>query len=113
MKDTAGKGLKLVKAIASVPELPHLTFNANRVEYLFDDVKKQIETSPFAAKLREIDSGLKELGLAVPVNALENELLPIKDYAGSGGRNRGNGNSPVATRQRNSQWQSAPTSAAR
>jgi hypothetical protein len=82
-KDTAGKGLKLVKAIASVPELPHLTFNANRVEYLFDDVKKQIETSPFAARLREIDSGLKELGLAVPVNALANQLLPIEKYKGN------------------------------
>jgi len=77
-KDAAGKGLKLVQAIGSLPELPHLQFNADRVEYVFDDIKQQIETSPFAARLREIDSGLKELGLAVPVRQLLDQLVPDK-----------------------------------
>jgi hypothetical protein len=75
-QDTVGKGLKLVKAIGSLPELPQLTFNADRVEYVFDDVKRQIETSPFAARIREIDSGLKELGIAIPVRELFNQLVP-------------------------------------
>jgi hypothetical protein len=71
-----GKGIKLAKAIGELPELPTLTFNAARAEYLFDDIKKQIDTSPFAAKLREIDGGLKELGLAIPTNALLDQLVP-------------------------------------
>jgi hypothetical protein len=75
-QELAGKSLKLAKAIGSLPELPHLTFNADRVEYVFDDIKKEIETSPFAAKVREIDSGLKELGLAVPVRKLLDQLVP-------------------------------------
>lgn len=72
----ASSGLKLVKALGEVPELPHLNFNTALAEYSFDDVKKQIETSPFAAKLREIDSGLKELGLAVPARALLDRIVP-------------------------------------
>jgi hypothetical protein len=71
-----GQAIKLVKAIGELPELPTLTFNADRAEYLFDDVKKQIETSPFAAKLREIDSGLKQLGISVPARQLLDQIVP-------------------------------------
>jgi len=74
--DAVGKGLKLMKAIGSLPALPHLTFNANRVEYLFDDLKKEITTSPFAARLAEIDTGLKELGLAIPVRKFLDQMIP-------------------------------------
>lgn len=74
--DQAGQAFKLVKAIGELPELPTLTFNADRAEYLFDDVKKQIETSPFAAKLREVDSGLKQLGIAVPARQLLDQIVP-------------------------------------
>jgi hypothetical protein len=74
--DQAGQAIKLVKAIGELPELPTLTFNADRAEYLFDDVKKQIETSPFAAKLREVDSGLKQLGIAVPARQLLDQIVP-------------------------------------
>jgi hypothetical protein len=74
--DAVGKGLKLMKAIGSLPALPHLTFNADRVEYLFEDLKKEISTSPFAAKLAEIDSGLKELGLAIPVRKFLDQMIP-------------------------------------
>ncbi|MBN8490296.1 MAG: hypothetical protein J0M00_02550 [Burkholderiales bacterium] len=74
--DQAGQAIKLVKAIGELPELPTLTFNADRAEYLFDDAKKQIETSPFAAKLREIDSGLKQLGIAVPARELLDQIVP-------------------------------------
>lgn len=63
--------------MGELPELPHLTFSVDRAEYLFDDVKKQIETSPFAAKLRDIDSGLKELGLAVPSQELLDQVVPM------------------------------------
>jgi len=76
-----GDGLKLVKSIGELPALPNLTFNAARAEYLFDDVKKEIETSPFAAKLREIDTGMKALGLAVPARQLLDQIVPdsLKD----------------------------------
>lgn len=74
--DQAGQAIKLVKAIGELPELPTLTFNADRAEYLFDDVKKQIDTSPFAAKLREIDSGLKQIGIAVPARQLLDQIVP-------------------------------------
>ena len=73
-----GKGMKLVKAIGDLPALPTLSFNAERAEYVFDDFKKQIETSPFAARLREIDSGLKELGLTVPTSQLLDQIVPDK-----------------------------------
>jgi hypothetical protein len=71
-----GKGIKLGKAIGELPALPTLRFNAERAEYVFDDLKKQINTSPFAARLREIDSGLKELGLAVPTRQLLDQIVP-------------------------------------
>ena len=79
VKDEAGKALKLVKAIGELPALPHLTFNADRIEYVFDDAKKEIETSPFAAKMKEIDTGLKELGLAIPTNKLLDQFIPNFD----------------------------------
>lgn len=71
-----GQAIKLVKAMGALPELPTLSFNADRAEYLFDDIKKQIDTSPFAAKLREIDSGLKQLGIAIPTSKLLDQLVP-------------------------------------
>jgi len=79
--DEVARGVKLVKALGELPQLPTLTFNADRAEYLFDDLKEQIDTSPFAAKLREIDTGLKELGLAVPTKQLCDQIVPdsLKD----------------------------------
>ncbi len=81
ISDEVAKGVKLVKALGDLPQLPTLTFNADRAEYLFDDLRQQIETSPFAAKLREIDTGLKELGLAVPTQQLLDQIVPnsLKD----------------------------------
>ena len=81
ISDEVAKGVKLVKAFGELPQLPTLTFNADRAEYLFDDLRQQIETSPFAAKLREIDTGLKELGLAVPTQQLLDQIVPnsLKD----------------------------------
>lgn len=76
LQSSIGKGIKLAKAIGELPALPTLRFNAERAEYVFDDFKKQIETSPFAARLREIDSGLKELGLAVPTRQLLDQIIP-------------------------------------
>ncbi len=76
--DVAGKGLKLIKAIGGMPALPHLRFNAERAEYVYDDVKKQIETSAFAAYLRDLDGGLKEVGLAIPTHELLDQLIPAK-----------------------------------
>lgn len=76
LANQAGEAIKLVKAFGELPALPTLTFNAERAEYLFDDVAKQIETSPFAAKLREIDGGLKALGLAVPARQLLDQIIP-------------------------------------
>jgi len=71
-----GKGIKLAKAIGELPALPTLSFNAERAEYVFDDVKKQIDTSPFAVRLREIDSGLKELGIALPTRQMLDQFVP-------------------------------------
>jgi len=76
LANQAGEAIKLVKAFGELPELPTLTFNADRAEYFFDDFSRQIETSPFAAKLREIDGGLKALGLAVPAKQLLDQIIP-------------------------------------
>ncbi|QOJ24404.1 MAG: hypothetical protein HRU78_12780 [Gammaproteobacteria bacterium] len=80
-KDKGSQALKLCKAIGDIPSLPHLTFNADRAEYVFDDFKKQIETSPFAMKMREIDDGLKGLGLSIPTRQLRDQFMPdtLKD----------------------------------
>jgi len=72
----AGTGIKLVKAIGDLPELGRMTANAITAEYVFDDLAKGIRTSPFAAKLGEIDAGLKELGLSVPTRELLDQVLP-------------------------------------
>jgi hypothetical protein len=71
-----GTGLKLVKAIGDLPALPTLTFNAARAEYVFDDVKQQIETSPFAVRLKEIGDGLQDLGLTLPSRELLDSFIP-------------------------------------
>lgn len=76
LANQAGQALKLVKALGELPELPTLTFNADRAEYLFEDLEKQITTSPFAAKLREIDGGLKQLGIAIPAHKLLDQVIP-------------------------------------
>ncbi len=80
-KDKGSQAIKLCKAIGDIPSLPHLTFNADRAEYIFDDFKKQIETSPFAMKMREIDDGLKGLGLSIPTRQLCDQFMPdtLKD----------------------------------
>jgi hypothetical protein len=76
-----GAGIKLVKAIGDLPALPTLTFNAARAEYVFDDLKKQIATSPFATRLKEIGDGLQDLGLTLPSQALLDQFIPdeLKD----------------------------------
>lgn len=74
--DDVARGMKLVKAIGELPQLPTLSFNAERAEYVFSDLRQQIETSPFAAKLREIDGGLKELGLSIPTQQLLDQIVP-------------------------------------
>lgn len=71
-----GTGIKLVKAIGDLPALPTLTFNAERAEYVFDDFKKQIDTSPFAARLKEIGEGLQDLGLTLPSRKLLDQFIP-------------------------------------
>ena len=72
-------GLKVVKAIGDMPALPDLTFNVDRAEYVFDDVRNQIATSPFGARVKEIESGLRELGVNIPVDGILDQLLPTSD----------------------------------
>lgn len=72
----AEKGLKLVKAIGELPALPTITFNATLAEYVFGDLEKSIQTSPFAVKLREVDGAIKELGLAIPSSELLDQFIP-------------------------------------
>lgn len=72
-------GLKIVKAIGDMPALPYLTFNVDRAEYIFDDIKKQITTSPFGARVKEIESGLRELGINIPVEGILDQFLPTSD----------------------------------
>ena len=83
--DKGNKLIRLGRMVGELPSMPNLTFNATRCEYVLDDFKSQIETSPFAAKLREIDKGLKELGLALPCNQLLDQLvpMPLKDLDAS------------------------------
>ncbi|MEM7082613.1 MAG: hypothetical protein AAF465_07750 [Pseudomonadota bacterium] len=77
--ETIGKvdsAIKLGKAIGDLPKLPTLSFNVDRAEYVFDDIKTQLETSQFASKFKEIDAGLKELGVSLPSIEIGEEMIP-------------------------------------
>ncbi|HFK4759102.1 TPA: hypothetical protein ACG0MZ_000588 [Citrobacter farmeri] len=72
----AGQAIKLMKLLSDPPQLPQLTIRTNNIEYVFDDLKDQIETSPFVARLREVDAGIKELGLTIPSCELNGNIVP-------------------------------------
>ncbi|AGE94625.1 hypothetical protein PU088_001668 [Citrobacter farmeri] len=72
----AGQAIKLVKLLSDPPQLPQLTIRTDNIEYVFDDLKDQIETSPFVARLREVDAGIKELGLTIPSCELNGNIVP-------------------------------------
>ncbi|MET6677724.1 hypothetical protein [Citrobacter amalonaticus] len=72
----AGQAIKLMKLLSDPPQLPQLTIRTDNIEYIFDDVKDQIETSPFVARLREVESGIKELGLTIPSWELNGNIVP-------------------------------------
>ena len=72
----AGQALKLMRLLTEPPELPQITINTEHIECVFDDVAKQIETSPFVARLREIDAGMKELGIAIPSREILDKMVP-------------------------------------
>lgn len=73
----AGQAIKLMKLLSDPPQLPQLTIRTDNIEYVFDDVKDQIETSPFVARLREVESGIKELGLTIPSCELNGNIVPV------------------------------------
>ena len=75
----ASTGLKLAKAIGDMPALPDLTFNVDRAEYVFDDLRNQIETSAFGARMKEIDAGLKELGINLPSTEILDQVIPAEN----------------------------------
>ncbi|EGT4252516.1 hypothetical protein D8W73_00240 [Citrobacter amalonaticus] len=72
----AGQAIKLMKLLSDPPQLPQLTIRTDNIECVFDDVKDQIETSPFVARLREVESGIKELGLTIPSRGLNGYIVP-------------------------------------
>lgn len=72
----AGQAIKLMKLLSDPPQLPQLTVRTDNIEYVFDDVKDQIETSPFVARLREVNAGIKELGLTIPSCELNGNIVP-------------------------------------
>jgi hypothetical protein len=74
--DKGDKLVKLAKLLGGPPELPTLTFNRDRIDYVFEDLEKQVKTSPMAARLREIDGALNELGLRIPTRELAEQLVP-------------------------------------
>jgi len=72
--DKASSAIKLVKALGEMPALPTLSFNIERAEYVFSDAEKAIKTSPFVAKLKEVEGQLSELGLAQPCHEIAEHL---------------------------------------
>lgn len=72
----AGQAIKLMKLLSDPPQLPQLTIRTDNIEYVFDDLKDQIETSSFVARLREVDAGIKELGLTIPSCELNGNIVP-------------------------------------
>lgn len=72
----AGQAVKLMRLLSEPPELPQITVNCSHLECVLDDVAKQIETSPFVARLRDIDAGMKELGIAIPSRQILDYMVP-------------------------------------
>lgn len=72
----AGQAIKLARLLTDPPQLPQLTIRTNRLDCVYDDLEDQIQTSPFVARVREFDVGLKELGLALPSRELCNHIVP-------------------------------------
>jgi hypothetical protein len=69
-------GLKLVKAFASPDPIGAMRLNTKALECVFADELPQIDTSDFAATIRDADSSLKNLGLAVPSRLLLDQVVP-------------------------------------
>jgi hypothetical protein len=72
----ASQAIKLTRLLSDPPQLPQLTIRTDRLECVYDDLKDQIETSPFVARLRELDAGIKELGIALPSRELFKNIVP-------------------------------------
>ncbi|MFJ4395166.1 hypothetical protein [Pseudomonas sp. NPDC089396] len=76
---SAGSAIKLTKLLIDPPQVPHFTINTDRIECVFDDLKTQIETSPFVARLRELESGIQDLGMTLPVQHFDGSLKMLED----------------------------------
>ncbi len=70
-----GKGIKLVKLVARF-DWRSLAVNAAEIECVMADKDPAILTSPFVAKLKELEGGLQDLSLAVPCEKLLEQLVP-------------------------------------
>jgi hypothetical protein len=75
---SAGSVIKLTKLLIEPPQIPHFTINTDRIECVFDDLKTQIETSPFVARLRELEGGIQDLGMTLPVKNFDGTMKMLE-----------------------------------
>lgn len=68
--------LKLYAAIGSVPEMPGLDFDRDRIGYYYDELKSIVDTTQVEAWFGKLGDELKALGLSLPFNKIGDRLLP-------------------------------------
>jgi hypothetical protein len=74
----ASSALKSIKMLIEPPQIPHFSVNTRQIECVFDDIKTKIETSPFVARLHELEGGIRDLGMALPVQGFQDSLKMLQ-----------------------------------
>lgn len=74
----ASAALKSIKMLIEPPDIPHFCINTGQIECVFDDLRTQIETSPFVARLNDLEGGIRDLGMALPVQGFQNSLKMLE-----------------------------------
>lgn len=74
----ASAALKSIRMLIEPPQIPHFSINTRQIECIFDDISTQIQTSPFVARLHELEGGIRDLGMALPVQGFQDSLKMLQ-----------------------------------
>lgn len=77
-KGAASAALKSIRMLIEPPQIPHFSINTRQIECVFDDISTQIQTSPFVARLHELEGGIRDLGMALPVQGFQDSLKMLQ-----------------------------------
>lgn len=78
--DKGSPAIKLARAFATMPKLPELSFDISKGEMAFVELERDIRTSPYVAKLREMQGHVQDLGIALPCMNLTEQFKPLANW---------------------------------